>query len=329
LLGNNKVTVQSISLLENGNETFTIKNLEFENHSDIHDGILDINKELTIKQMNISDYQLGPMHFDISFNKLSTHKVEEMLEAYDLITERGELYESQLAQKMLMMLPEVLNSGTTFFLNNFDVATQDGSFYMNGRIVWKDDNGAMPENYNDMFSSADMKIDIKVTKKLTERCIDVISTLPWFNRINQELDQLDAIANDEMVLTKKINTAGVFDLLQQKKLKDSDARYLLSLQKSNASSKDYAAAVKNLWISKSISQETSYILLYLYSQVQAPLESMKFLLQKNQHEAAKEISVQFKHWIDAGYIKEENDNYIISLKKTQKGISINEKLLSP
>lgn len=326
-LGDNRLIVPNISLIENGHETLSMVDLEFKGVSEVIDGMMSGNKEIIVNQMNIGDYRLGPFHFNISAKQLSAKAAEDMIEAYGVIRERGELYQSQLIQKMLLMVPDIFNKGTTVSLNNFDLKTQDGQWYMNGEIVWNMDKGTIPDQFNEILSAADAKIYLKIAKPLMNRWIEVASTLPWFNRISPELDHAYSLARYETILTSQLNAFGVLDLVDQGKLPNSDAKRLLALQKMNTATLDYDAIIKELLLNKVITGETSHMLLYLYAQKQAPLDSIRFLLQRNQKRVVDDMSLQLESWIKSGYIEQQQNDYVISFAQKKNRIKVNEKWL--
>src|SRR6185437_13846531 len=195
------------------------------------DDMMNGNKKLFIDQINIDDFQAGPLHIDLSVKKFNAEAVDNMIEAYHLIMKRGELYESQLTQKMIMMLPDVFNKGTTISINDFDLKTQDGHIYLNGEMVWNMDKASIPDQIMDLLSAADTKIYLKIAKPLMNRWINFTSTLSWFSQADPELDQFYDLARHEMVYTTQLNTYGVIDLVAEGELQHSDAKLLLSLQK--------------------------------------------------------------------------------------------------
>lgn len=327
-LGNDGLKIASISLIENGSTTASMLDLKYKGSSEVIDGMMNGTKDIFIHQINIGDYQAGPFHFNLSVNKLNAEVVDDMIEAYHLIMSRGELYQSQLTQKMLMMLPEVFNKGTTISLNDFNLKTQDGQLHINGEVIWNMDKASIPEHISDILSAADAKIYLKIAKPLMNRWIDVASGLPWFNQVSPELDQFYNFARYEMILTMQLNTFGVLDLVAQGKLRDSDAKILILLQKANVSTLDYAAAIKELLLNKIISRETSYMLLYLYTEGQAPLDSIRFLLQRNQQKVIQSMSLQLEKWIKSGYIQQQQNDYIVSFVRQKNSVKFNEHWLS-
>lgn len=327
-LGNIVLSIPSVSMIENENETLNIQQLNFESFSEITDGILNGHKELRIKQMNIDDYLLGPLHIDINVKQLNAKAVEEMVDAYKVITERGELYQSQLTRKMLMLLPGVLNPGASIAFNDFDIETQDGRLYIKGEFVWNDAPESMPDNFKEMLSSANAKIELKIATQLMNRWINVASTLPWFNRASLELDEAYNDAQHDMASAMELSKLGIMELVSQGKLTLNDAMMLIELQKTNASSKDYAAAIKELLFNKNITPETSYLLSYLYAQGQSPMNSINLLLQEYQQAVARDMSLQLERWIKRGYVKQQGDDYVVSFLQQKKRIQINGQWLT-
>lgn len=323
--GNDVLTIPSISVIENGNTTINMTGFYFKGSSEMIDEMMSGNKEIFVHQINIGDYQAGPFHFNLSIDKFNAKAVEDMIEAYNLIMERGELYQSQLIQKMIMMLPQVFNKGTAISLKDLDLKTQDGQLHMNGKLVWNTDKEFIPDQINDIIFDADVKIYLKIAKPLMYRWIDIASNLPWFNQISSETDQFYNFAYHEMILTKQLNAFGVLDLVRQGRLRDRDAKILLALQRANASRLDYGITIKELWLNKIISHETSYILLYLYTESQAPLDYVRFLLEQNQQKIAQSMILQLDNWIKSGYIQQQQNDYIVSFVQQKNHMKFNER----
>jgi uncharacterized protein YdgA (DUF945 family) len=322
-LGNDGLTIPSISLIENEVTTASIQDLRYKGFSEVTDGMMSGSKDVFIRQINIGDYQAGPLRFNISAKKFNADAVDDMIEAYHLIKKRGELYQSQLTQKMIMMLPEIFNKGTTISLHNLDLKTQDGQLNLNGEVIWTMDKASIPDQISDILSAADVKMYLKIAKPLMSRWIEVASSLPWFNQVSPELDQFYNFARYEMMLTMQLNTFGVLDLVAQGNLSESDAKKLLLLQKTNVSTLNYAAAVKELLLNRIISRETSYMLLYLYTEGQAPLDSIRFLLQRNKQKVIQSMSLQLEEWIKSGYIQQQQNDYVISFVRQKNHTTFN------
>lgn len=327
-LGNDGLMIPSISLIENGNATVGILGFKYKGFSEVTYGMMNGTKDMFIHQITIGDYQAGPLHVNLSVKKLNAEAVDDMIEAYRLIRRRGELYQSQLTQKMLMMLPEVFTQGTTIALHNLDLKTQDGQLHLNGEVIWGMEKASIPDQISDILSVANAKIYLKIAKPLMNRWIETASSLPWFNQANPELDQFYNFARYEMMLTTQLNTFGVLDLVVKGKLSDSDAKKLLLLQKNNVSTLNYAAAVKELLLNRIISRETSHMLLYLYTEGQAPLDSIRFLLQRNKQKVMESMSVQLNEWIKSGYIEQQQNDYVISFVREKNHTTINARTFS-
>lgn len=322
-LGNDGLMIPSISLIENGNITVGIFGFTYKGSSEVIDGMMNGTKDVFIHQITIGDYQAGPLYVNLSVKKLNAEAVDDMIEAYRLIKRRGELYQSQLTQKMLMMLPEILNQGTTISLHDLDLKTQDGQLHLNGEVIWSMEKASIPDQISDIVSAADAKIYLKIAKPLMNRWIETASSLPWFSQESPELDQFYNFARYEMTLTTQLNTVGVLDLVAEGKLSDSDAKKLLFLQKTNVSTLNYAAAIKELLLNRIITRETSHMLLYLYTEGQAPLDSIRFLLQRNQQKVMESMSSQLEEWIKSGHIQQQQNDYVVSVVREKNHTTFN------
>jgi hypothetical protein len=322
--GNDSLTIPNISLIENGSTTFSLVDLKYKGSANVIKGMMSGMKDVFIREINIDNYQAGSFHFNLSIDKFNAEAVDDMIETYHLIMKRGELYQSQLIQKMTMMLPNIFNKGTSISLNDFDLKTQDGQLHLNGQVVWSMDKSSIPDHISDILRAADARINLKIAKPLMNRWIEVASSLPWFNEVTPELDQFYSLARYDMMLTTQLSTFGVLDLLDQGKLRDSDAKKLLVLQKMNVSTLDYDATIKELFLNKIISRETSHILLYLYAAGQAPLDSIRFLLQRNQQKVIQSMSLQLEKWIKSGYIQQQQNDYTVSFVQQKNRIKFNE-----
>jgi hypothetical protein len=78
-----------------------------------------------------------------------------------------------------------------------------------------------------------------------------------------------------------------------------------------------------LLLNKIISGETSHMLLYLYSEGQAPLDSIRLVLQRNQEKVIQSMSLQLEKWIKAGYIQQQQNDYIFSFMRQNNQTTFN------
>lgn len=327
-LGNNTLVIPEITWQEIGKTAIKINGINFNGFADENAGLLNGSRQFDVTKIHIDDTQIGPFHLQLSVNKLNAQAILDMIEAYQEISQRGELYQSQLQQKLYMMLPNVINQGSTIKLDGFDLTTPEGVLQMNGKLAWNMNTASIPDNVAELIQSANAQINLRVSKALIDRWIEIVSHLPFFNQTNSALQKAYKDEKNDIYQAMQQNNEIFVGLISQGLITDKDALNLLVLQKQMVSLDEYNQAVRQLLLDKSISLETSHLLSLLYTQVQAPAMKLAKLLEQNRETTQSNMHAQIANMIKAGYIKQENNDYIMTLSQDVGGVKINQKLIS-
>jgi predicted transcriptional regulator len=101
------------------------------------------------------------------------------------------------------------------------------------------------------------------------------------------------------------------------------------LQKKMVPLDEYNNVVRQLLLDKTISLDTSHLLSLLYTQVQDPVIALAKLIKQNLAMTQQTMHSQITNWVKTGLLKQEDDEYIMSLSQGADGVKVNGKLMTP
>ena len=327
-LGKSALFISAITGQELDKKTFVISGLNFDGYAEEKNGMLNSSRQFKISKIQSDDLSLGPFHLQISVNQLNTDAIIDLITAYRNIMRRGELYESQLQQKMYTMLPSVINPGSVIKLDKLDFSTPEGHLNMKGELKWEADNGSLPEDLVDLIQTANAEINLRISINLMDRLINWVSVLPFMNQAEPEAEQAYLDARSTMTFAMQKNVLLIINLARQHLLPENDALELLSLQKNRVTVEEYNKLLTKLFLDRDISRMTNYQLTMQYSEVQQPLALIETYLKQNQEFNIQELHNLLNQWLKAGYIKREQDNYVVSVVQSQGQLQVNDKKIA-
>lgn len=327
-LGNNSLLIPEINWVEEGVASIEIHDVNFNGFVEEQTGMLNGSRQFDIGKINLDDNEVGPLHLQFSVARLDAQAAEELLLTYHKIMQRGELYQSQLKQNIYMLLPDLITPGASVTLDDLEVKTPEGKLQMNGELNWALEKASIPDNLMDLLQVATARLDLRVSKDLINKWITFAANFSLFNRAGPDLQQVYQSTRKEVYQALQQNSYIIIELVRQNLLTDKDAVDLLTLQKQMVSMDNYSDELSKLLLEKSISLETNHILILSYAEVQNPLFKLNSLIKQNQDNAQQGLQSQLVDWIKRGYVKQEQNNYIVSIYQGQNGIKINEKLIS-
>ena len=327
-LGKNTLVIPEVTWAEVGKTALGVYGVNFNGYLEEKSGMLNGSRQFDVTKVTIDDSQAGPFHLQLTVNNLNAQAVLDMINAYREISQRGELYQSQLQQRLTMMVPSVINQGSTLKLDSLDITTPEGMLQMRGELAWDLNKESIPDNVSELIQVANAQLDLRISKTLIDKWIDFASNFSYFNQPTPALQQTYKEARQDIYQAMQQNTNMIVELSREQLLTDKDALELLILQKKMISLDEYNKVIRKLLLEKSISLETSHMLSYLYAQVKNPAIMVANLINDNSQKTQDNMHAQITNWLKNGYIKQENNDYVISLSQGAKGVKINEKLIS-
>ncbi len=325
LLGKNSLHIPEIQWREQTG-MIVISDVHFDGFLNDSKGLLDASRAFDIKKIDIDHQTFGPLHLAFSVNHINSKALLDMIGAIREIEERGELYRSQLQQKVMMLLPGIINSGTRITLNGLNIATSDGKLEVSGEAAWL--NNTLPEDIAELIQTADAHLDLRISRGLLNKWIAIASTLPYFNQGSGNTTEGYSNARDNHDLATRFNAVLLTALTDEGALTDQDAFRLLELQKNMASLDSYKKEITKLYLNKNITRETSYQLFSAYLEVERPLIAIVNDIQSNQTVISQSMRKQWDDWIQEGYIKEDKEDYLISIIQQKGTIKISDKAIN-
>lgn len=326
-VGNQSLQIPEITWRESGKETLSILGIHFNGFAEETTGMLKSNRRIDINTMRMDNNLLGPLHVQLSVNKLNVKAISDLINAYQQILQRGELYQSQLQRKMYAMLPAIIIPGSTIKLDLLDINMPEGRFKMDGELIWELNNTSLPDDLSELVQAADARINLRISKDLMGKWIDFASNFSLFNQAGPEMRNAYREARIEMYYIMQQNNLMVIQLVQDQLLSEKAALHLMTLQKKMVSVEEYNKEIQILLLGKSIKLWTSYYLSYLYAEMQGPLMTFTALMKQNQKATQQGMRGQLAEWLKAGYIKQEKNDYVVSILQGKSGVKINEKML--
>lgn len=325
-MGKQALHVPEIVWFESGKKSVSISDVNFKGFFEEISGVLVGNRQIDIHRMQFNNYEIGPLHLQVSIDKLNKKAIADMFSAYQQILQRGELYQYQLQQKMYMMLPSVIEPGSTIKLDAFNVTTPEGKLHMNGKIVWNLESTLLPEDLSELLRAANANLDLRISKELIDKWIYLISDLPLLQS-TADLQKFYTDARRQTYFAMQQNSLSMIQLVNEQSLPEKYALNLMDLQNEMIPLDEYNQEIQKLVLNKTISLDTSYKLSLLYTMVKMPLTLFKLAIKENQEATRQGLQGQLLEWLKDGYIKQDEEDYVVSILQEKSGIKVNEKSL--
>jgi len=322
-LGSSALLIPDMALHTENDDSLSIKYLKFSGFVEEVTGMLNASRQFDIAKFKINDETIGPVHLQIKANGVNSKALFNLIQAYREIMQRGELYQSQLKQKMLLMLPSLINSGTRIQLDALDIDTSAGKLQINGGLVWDMDNASVPDDVGELVTAANGQMNLHIAKKLLDKCIQLATYLPGFSQPTPELQHIYWAARQDMYFAMQHNNYIIAVFKQNNLLSEASAIALLQLMRERVPLQDYAAELRRLLFNRTISLTTGYWLYWQYTEIERPLSLMAAVTQQNQDAIRQSLHEQLDQWIKAGYVVVDYKDYVVSIKQEQGKIKIN------
>ena len=278
---------------------------------------------MDIAKLQVEEESIGPIHLQIKIAELNAKALADLVTAYQLIIQRGELYESQLRKKMFLMLPNVITAHSTLTLDTLNITTPDGKLQMDGSVSWAKNEASLPDELGELLKDAVVRANIKISKKVVDKWIKFVSSSSYFNVVDQKEQARYFDLRKKMQRAMRQNAVFIVSLVQNQLLEEPAALDLLALQKQLVPIDRYANEIRDLLLTKQISLETSYLLYWRYMPVQRLMSFLENQFFQAEEKMQKQMRTQLNEWIKNHYIKQDKNNYTVFFERTRENIKMN------
>lgn len=323
-VGDNTLALSEIVLRNKGNKLFSATRVDLGGKTDQpSQGLLNMEKSLAIQRMQFENKSLGPFYLKISVGRLNMQAIHDLIAAYQTISERGELYESQMKEKMLMMIPGVLSPGANIKLNQLRFETKHGALNVNAELKWPMDKTTSPDSLNEFLKEARMQADFRVAKPLADELIRFLAKTLFLEQLTAE-EKLRLQAMNVYVMEEAEQNSDVIKgLFQSGLIPKKAAKNFLFLLESKVTKEFYLERVKEYYFSKQISLDVALILQMNYSNLVEDSERILQLVNQLQISAVKDAHAQIDDFIKKGLIIQHDNDYIVSTLRENGVVTIN------
>lgn len=325
-VGNQTLSLDEIILGDSDNQVYDFKGINFNSNLSEKNGMLDTEKNIHIAKFGTDYNSYGSFYLKMSLSRLNAKAISDMIAAYLDVAENGELYESQLKQRMFLILPSLLNPGTSFKLDALNINTSNGNLEMKANLFWPRDNFSV-QSMDELIQSANLKANIRIATPLADQILSSIAKLIYIYQMPpSELEAAVHMQRDVKVSKKQLRSL-IFYLTQNNQLQEVEASHLKQMIRRNISIDDFSDQIKQLILNKKISLETSYLLYWRYNLFLSQKKSFDDSLQHYQQEVNQQMHTDLNAFIQQGYVNEVDNNYIVSIVRENGVFKLNGQMI--
>lgn len=326
-LGNLSLVLPEVMWRDSSGEEFSASGIYFKTYTEESSVTFNGRAELNIEKLQLADQVVSPLHLKLTISGIDAQKLANLFTAYLKILRTGELYESQLKEKMLYLLPQIINPGSRFKIDTLDLTTTFGKLELDGEVNWPN-HSSVPERLFEVLQASNAQVNLRIDKSMIDEVLQVVSENPFFYRVSIKEKQklIDAEANARISMQR--NTWLIASLVGADQLSEETGLNLLNLQNIDLSLENYANVIKSLYLNKQISRELSYLLFSQYAIVQQNLARLENAVDSLQKDQKQKMTKQINQWIKNGYIVQDKNNYIVKAVWDQKQFKINGHLVN-
>lgn len=314
-IGSQSLSLSEIVARDEDSQLFALNDIQINGLTDESAGLIDVRKKVSLKKMQLDSQQLGPFYLQVSINRLNAQAIANVIEAYQEISQQGELYESQLHQKMLDLLPDVIAPGASIQLDKLNVTTPSGQLQLSGKVAWPRKNFSQDNSVTDLVQAAAVQASVRLSTQLANDIIMLMAKMSYLYQIPPEEREVLMDVQDEVRFLKQQNQAVIRTFVVSGQLSKEDGAYLLAMIRQNVSLEDFASEVKKLFLTRRIPREQTYLLDWQYSALNDQATILQARLQRFQDAVAEQIHAQLDAFVKLGYIVQEQGDYVLRMKR--------------
>jgi hypothetical protein len=294
---------------------------------DRSDDLLRGASQFKVEKIYIDKDVVGPLYFQINTKNLNENAVDNLVTSFKDIMERGELYRDQMQQKMLYLFPSILTPGSSFQLTDLTLKLHGGRVLIKGELVWPVKNYFVPDDLAEFMRNVDFYASVRISKKILEQFITYFSEMPYFREMSDEDKRILLETQSDISLAMKRNGLMMMSLVLQNQMREKDATELVYLQESDLTGYGYRRHVKELFLSKQISLDTSFLLYWQYLPVLRNINMLNEQLHQYQDAVVNDFNQQLTAWIKNGYLIPSDFDYQFFISREAGIVKLNDKVL--
>jgi len=295
--------------------------------SDLHEsgGKLWSKPRLKIDKIAMDAQAAGPISLQITARKLNAQALLNIAAVFESVLQRGELYHSELWQRVSFILPTLMAPGASVKVDKFEFVTETGSIQIKAGILWPNKDILPANDMLEMMDNGRVYAKARASKTFVSQVIGILSGLSLFREVpEQALDELSGMENDATSAMQR-NAFLLASLVDANELSENDAEQLVGLLRDEPVGDQYPDKVKQLFLTKAISQETTYLLYWNMVAIQQLVISYRQQVAQYQYVISQQLSNQFDDWIKQGFIKENDKDYSVSMTREEGVLTVNGK----
>ncbi len=323
-IGKLDVMVAEIFLHHAAGDNIVLKNIKSQGNIAESSDKIRGDRNLAIDKVQVNDEVFGPIGLQIAMTGLDAKVIADMATAYQKIQQQGELYASQLQLKLFAMAPAAFSTDTQLMLKTFDLAAQEGTLHMAGKMTWSS-NEATASDLSEVIEDGDAQAKLRVSKSLAYRLVGYAADMPFMRTITRARQRELIDLADEIDMANQRNYLLLVTVVDNKQLPEASALTLLGLQKNDADIRDYAKTLRELFLAGQITRPLSYLLFWEYLDVRQHVELFKLAMEADDKSFKKELYDQLNQWLKQGYIIQNNNDYIVKIHKENGVLKLNGK----
>lgn len=280
--------------------------------------------QIDIKKLMLGEQETGPLHIEFDVSDLEAGALADLITAYKTIFTQGELYQSQLQQKISTMVPQIFSKTSEIRLAALNLQSATGQLEASGSLSWPG-LGVPSANIGELWDDATGEANVEISKSLVDTALNYMAQLPNFRSFSPEKRRELLDLEKSYEAANQRNYLFIVSLVNSNQLKEEVALELLALQKHTVPVAEYFSALKTLFLNSAISREMSYTLFWQYLAVREKVSLFEQLFAVDQQSVKSRLRTQFDQWVKEGYIKQERGHYKMTIQKENGAIRLNGK----
>jgi uncharacterized protein YdgA (DUF945 family) len=318
-IGDSGGTLKSIVFEDMNGKTISFFGISTDGKTAETNGKLTGKRRLNVSSFRFNEISLGPFSLEISVNDLNAAKAAEIYSVYQKLYYSSE--KMPIAKQLLVLIPNLITPNSTVTLDSLKLVTIDGNVNINAKAQWPQANPTAfqtPEEFlKDAHAQGYMRISTSLAKQLLTLAADL--RMVAHRMVSPHLAFVESPKSLDTVL--KQNSIMMALLQQSNDISKDGAAKLTEYQKDNASMEDYIDELNDLHAAHELSTTAQNMLRKQYESYQlanlTPEEKLEYMENR--------FSDEFYDWVKQGYVKEDGDDYVISVTYQQGKMVFNGK----
>lgn len=322
-IGSHDLSLTQIVLRDANNESISINGIKTDGNAEESGNLLNADKHVSVQELQVDHDSFGPIYLEVSAHQINAEAISNLFSAYQDISQNGELYQSQLKQKILSILPRAISSGSSIQLNKLDLTTPEGQLHLDAKASWTGDKAAIPNNVPDLIQAANLQAGLRIAVPLAQQVIGMLSKIVYLDQITDaQRSELIAMNQDVQLQTQQ-NVFALAPIVDANMISKTDAEKLLQIMKNHLSKEDYYNQVKSFLYARKITLGMAYMLDMEYMLLYDVIDSSEKRLQELRDNASKDLKNQMQSMINQGYITLEGNDYIVNIVRENSVMKVN------